>query len=75
MVPEGKNLALNESIRVFTQLLWDSGAQLGHAVRTPKQTKEFAATNHHAQTALMESRLVSGHSQVDSPLEQFAHGD
>ncbi|MGB0637173.1 MAG: [protein-PII] uridylyltransferase [Gammaproteobacteria bacterium] len=64
LVPEGKNLALNESIRIFTQLLWDSGTQLGHAVRTPKQTKAFAASNHHAQTALMESRLVSGSGRL-----------
>ncbi len=60
LVPEGKNLEVNKKISDFTQLLWDAGADLGHAVRTPRQAKDFALSNHHAQTALMESRLVSG---------------
>lgn len=60
LVPEGKNPELNKRISDFTQLLWDAGTDLGHAVRTPGQAKDFALSNHHAQTALMESRLVSG---------------
>ncbi len=60
LVPDTDDDVLNGCIQRYAQLVWDSGAHLGHAVRTPQQAKRFATDDHHGRTALLESRLVCG---------------
>ncbi|MEQ8234335.1 MAG: [protein-PII] uridylyltransferase [Gammaproteobacteria bacterium] len=72
LVPADKDRALNEAIQRFAQIVWDSGAHLGHAVRTPDETRRFSATDHHARTALLESRLLCGPGNLYARLQKSA---
>jgi len=72
LVPAGHDGALNDAIQRFAQLVWDSGAHLGHAVRTPEETRRFAETDHHARTALLESRLLAGGGTLYTRLQKSA---
>lgn len=47
-------------IQRFTQTVWDTGAHLGHAIRSVTEEKRFVAGDHHGRTALIESRLIAG---------------
>ncbi len=60
LVPNASDARVNAAIKTFGQTVWDSGAHLGHAVRTVKEARKFARDNHQARTALLESRMVSG---------------
>jgi len=73
LVAEGRNTNLNQRIQSFIQCIWDSGAVLGHAVRTPREAREFSKTDHHSRTALMESRLISGSGMLYKQLQNSIH--
>ncbi|MCZ6665909.1 MAG: [protein-PII] uridylyltransferase [Gammaproteobacteria bacterium] len=60
LVPKSRGAEIDAAIQRFLQVLWDCGAHIGHAVRTPVETRKHAETDHHARTALLESRLISG---------------
>ena len=60
LVPNALEPRVDNAIKTFSQVVWDSGAHLGHAVRTVTEARNFARENHHARTALLESRMVSG---------------
>ncbi len=70
LVKERHDAQIGAMIQRFAQVIWDSGAHLGHAVRTPDETRRFAETDHHARTALLESRLVSGSGQGFARLQK-----
>ncbi|MEX2481906.1 MAG: [protein-PII] uridylyltransferase [Gammaproteobacteria bacterium] len=72
LVPDARDRQTMELIQSFAQIVWDSGAHLGHAVRTPDETKRFAATDHHARTALLESRLLDGAGAFYARLQKSA---
>ena len=71
LVPEGRNANVNQRIQSFIQCLWDSGAVLGHAVRTLREARDFSKTDHHSRTALIESRLICGSSLLYKQLQVF----
>ncbi|MGB1885263.1 MAG: hypothetical protein ACPHUF_15280, partial [Gammaproteobacteria bacterium] len=52
--------------------IFDAGAHLGHAVRTPAETKAFAADDLHTRTALLESRLIAGPGTAYAALNKSA---
>ena len=60
LVPDATDARLTAAMQSFVKIVWDSGATLGHAIRTVAETRKFARDNHHARTALLESRLVDG---------------
>lgn len=60
LIPDLRGRRVTAAIQTFVKIVWDSGAHLGHAIRTPTETRNFARANHHARTALLESRLVCG---------------
>ncbi len=60
LVPKAGDTRVDSAIKTFAQLVWDSGAHLGHAVRTVNEARKFARDHHQARTALLESRMVSG---------------
>ncbi|MDX8412165.1 MAG: [protein-PII] uridylyltransferase [Mariprofundaceae bacterium] len=57
---DGHDKALLADVERLLYVLWDIGAQIGHAVRTPVETLEHAWVDHHARTGLLESRLLVG---------------
>ncbi len=70
LVPKAVDARVDAAIKTFAQLVWDSGAHLGHGVRTVVEARNFARENHHARTALLESRMVSGHGGLYQQLMQ-----
>ena len=60
LVPKLNDTETHAAIQRCLYILWDSGAQIGHAVRTPADTREHTGNDPHARTALLESRLLTG---------------
>lgn len=54
--------------------LWDAGAKLGHAVRTPKEALALAAGDLETATSLLDLRLVAGDAEVAAEVAQRAAG-
>lgn len=46
--------------------IWDSGAKLGHAVRTPKESVEMCRTDLDTATACVTARYLAGNEQLAS---------
>ncbi|MCO5168309.1 MAG: ACT domain-containing protein [Planctomycetes bacterium] len=55
--PEG---APDAGVEAFVRLLWDAGAQVGHAVRTLDGAEQALSRDLAAATATLEGRLVAG---------------
>ena len=72
LVADPKDKAINAAIARFVQVIFDAGAHLGHAVRTPAETKAFAADDLHTRTALLESRLIAGPGTAYAALNKSA---
>jgi [protein-PII] uridylyltransferase len=72
LVPSTSDSELNSLIARYTQIIWGSGAHLGHAVRTPDEAKNFADDDHHTRTALLESRLLTGAGTLYGQLQKSA---
>ena len=70
LVPAARDAQINALIQRYAQIVWDSGAHLGHAVRTPDEAKTFAASDHHTRTALLESRLLNGSGELYARLQK-----
>ena len=70
LVPDLNDARTNAAVQTFVKIVWDSGAHLGHGVRTLAQARKFARDNHHARTALLESRLVYGRGALYARLQQ-----
>ncbi len=49
-----------EEIERMVRLLWDSGFQLGHSVRTPEECLQFMAEDDVTAAALIEGRYIAG---------------
>jgi [protein-PII] uridylyltransferase len=60
--------ALRVAIEAFVTLLWDAGFYLGHSVRTVEACISEAQKEIATATSLMESRLLSGSTQMLSKM-------
>ena len=58
-----------DRLRAFTYPLWDSGWQVGHALRSPKEAIAFAERDLPAATSILTSRFIAGDYSV---FEDFA---
>jgi [protein-PII] uridylyltransferase len=63
------------SAEAILYLLWDSGLQVGHAVRTPAECLALADADHTARTALVECRFVAGDADLFQTFEREILGD
>jgi len=52
------------TIRGLLYPLWDAGFEVGHAVRTPKETIERAASDLDAATSILSARHVAGDPEL-----------
>jgi [protein-PII] uridylyltransferase len=62
LLPDGR--APDASVERFIGLLWDSGLEPGHSVRTVAESLEEAAKDVTVDTSLLEARLVAGDGQL-----------
>ena len=60
LLDKDPNLEQTEIISQFITLIWDSGIELGHSVRTLTQCVVEAKADISVATNLMESRLIAG---------------
>lgn len=58
----GRDLSANtrEVIEKVLYMLWDVGFKVGHAVRSLKETFQYAQKEHQTMCALIESRFITG---------------
>lgn len=55
--------------------IWDSGVALDHSVRTISQARHLAAHDLKVSMGLLDTRLVSGNSELSTRLIQEVHSD
>jgi [protein-PII] uridylyltransferase len=68
LLPEGQlpdaDDALRQRIETFITSCWDAGLEIGSSVRTVEECLLEAAKDVTIQTALIESRLITGHPRL-----------
>lgn len=47
--------------------MWDSGAKLGHSVRTPREALELASTDRNTATSMLSGRHLAGDTNLSEP--------
>ena len=55
---------LKKMLSKFAQMIWDSGANFSHSVRSVNEARTFFEIDHHARTAFLESRLLLGKGEL-----------
>ena len=58
-----------ESLQMFITILWDSGLEIGHSVRTIKECKSLAKNDITIATNLMEARPLAGDETLYSKMK------
>lgn len=61
------------SIRGLLYPLWDAGFEVGHAVRTPKETIERAGSDLDAATSILSARCIAGDAAVFGEFDDRRH--
>ena len=67
-----RGAAAADAIGKFVLLLWDSGLQLGHAVRTPDECLAFMQDDLTTANTLLESRFLAGSQRMYAEFEARA---
>ncbi len=49
---------LNSLVEAILYPLWDTGLEVGHAVRTPDECMDFAAEDFFFRVAMLDARLI-----------------
>ncbi len=70
LAPDPDDEQVKAAVQRFLYALWDCGVQIGHALRTPVSTQDHARNDHHARTALLESRLLAGPGRLYAEVEK-----
>ena len=60
LLPGAPDTAHEGRIEAFVGILWDTGLEVGHSVRTIDQCAELARQDITVQTSLLEARLIAG---------------
>ena len=72
LLPEKPDEALTSHLEALIGLFWDIGLEIAHSVRTPEECLRDAARDLTMQTALVESRLLTGDAALaEAFLEAF----
>lgn len=65
-----RNSKYRDCISSFCTLLWDIGLEIGHSVRSVKQCKQEAIKDITVATALMESRTITGATDLHQLMQE-----
>ncbi len=68
LLADGAEEHYREALEGFITLLWDSGLEIGHAVRTVEQCVSSAQEDVSIATTLMESRHLAGAAHLDEAM-------
>lgn len=66
---------LELTLQRFVTTLWDLGLDIGHSVRTLTETFETARQDLTVMTNLLESRLITGNSNLYDEISKFVRSD
>ncbi|MGH2609887.1 MAG: HD domain-containing protein, partial [Tepidiformaceae bacterium] len=70
---------VSDGVRRFVeralQILWDAGLNVGHALRSSRESVALARTDLHARTSLIEARLVTGNASLFASLGREVEAD
>ncbi len=64
LLTEGEDNTHHDAIARFIQALWDTGLEVGHAVRTARECLRQAKADVTVTTNLMEARFISGQKNL-----------
>lgn len=67
--------AIAQAAESVLYLMWDTGLDVGHAVRTPRACDEIVQEDHTARTALYDCRLVAGDQSFYGTFEREMLGE
>jgi [protein-PII] uridylyltransferase len=73
LLPEAPDAALTARLETLIGAFWDIGLEVGHSVRTVPECLSEAESDITVQTALLESRLLTGNAQLYTRLTQAFH--
>lgn len=60
---------VQNSVRRLLTMLYDAGLEVGHGVRTIRETTRFANSDHPTKTALLDARFIAGDVETFDELE------
>jgi len=64
LLPEKCSKETQEKVSDFLTILWDVGLEIGHSVRTVKETVKASAGDISIATCIQESRLLTGNKKL-----------
>jgi len=62
---------LNSLVEAILYPLWDTGLEVGHAVRTPDECMDFAAEDFFFRVAMLDARLLAGSATLFGKLTEM----
>jgi [protein-PII] uridylyltransferase len=74
LLPEQADSLLAAQLEQLVCLFWDIGLEIGHSVRTIEQCLEEAAGDITVQTAMIESRLLTGSARLFAGFSSIVKG-
>jgi UTP:GlnB (protein PII) uridylyltransferase len=74
LLPEQADSLLAARLEQLVCLFWDIGLEIGHSVRTIEQCLEEAAGDITVQTAMIESRLLTGSARLFAGFSSIVKG-
>jgi [protein-PII] uridylyltransferase len=69
LLPKKLSTACKSQIGDFVTALWDIGLEIGHSVRTVKQSHDEAKADLTVATTMMESRLIDGPNDLYADMQ------
>ena len=74
LLPQEASAATQEKLEALVSHFWDIGLEIGHSVRTVQECIDEASGDITVQTALLESRLLTGNPKLFATFEKRLHG-
>ena len=75
LLPQEPGAAVQERLETLVGNFWDIGLEIGHSVRTIQECLDTAAGDITVQTALLESRLLTGNQDLFTVFEKRLRGN
>ena len=75
LLPQEADQPLQDKLERLIGHFWDIGLEIGHSVRTVQECLDEAAKDITVQTALLETRLLSGNAKLFETFEKRLHGN
>ncbi len=75
LLPDDLNPSDDDGLAQFITVLWDTGLEIGHSVRSVTQCHDESAADLTVATSLMEARLIDGPEKLFDEMKQAVGPD